>query len=88
MAWYGVNFVLGSGKHAYGSGTGGLGIVMTCVAIDMAFLAAATAQHLRHKNDKSSDGPDGEDLSARGRVEDKPELPPQQAGNDPHLKFG
>ncbi len=33
MAWYGVNFVLNSGLHSYGSGSGGqiyVGIVMAC----------------------------------------------------------
>ncbi len=74
MAWYGVNFVLGSGKHAYGSGTGGLGIVTTCVGLDMAFMAAATFQYLTHKGagklPAPDDGDQDEDQSARGRVED------------------
>ena len=47
MAWYGVNFVLGSGKHAYGAGAGGQGIVLTCVGLDMCFLAAATPTGIR-----------------------------------------
>jgi ABC-type transport system involved in cytochrome c biogenesis permease subunit len=41
MAWYGVNFVLGSGKHAYASGTGGLLWVSLFVILDLAFTAAA-----------------------------------------------
>jgi ABC-type transport system involved in cytochrome c biogenesis permease subunit len=87
MAWYGVNFVLGSGKHAYGSGTGGLGIVTTCVAADMIFLAAATARYMMLKNVNRKVGDDeGEDQSARGRVEEKPENPSSNA-RDPHIKF-
>ena len=76
MAWYGVNFVLGSGKHAYGSGTGGLGIVTTCVAMDMVFLAAATSRYMMHKSVNRKVGDDeGEDQSARGRVADKSDDP-------------
>jgi ABC-type transport system involved in cytochrome c biogenesis permease subunit len=41
MAWYGVNFVLGTGLHSYGFGTGGLGYVAAFVAADMAFVAFA-----------------------------------------------
>jgi cytochrome c-type biogenesis protein CcsB len=37
MAWYGVNFVLGSGLHAYGAGAGGQEYVLTAVALDMIF---------------------------------------------------
>ncbi len=41
MAWYGVNFVLGSGLHSYGEGTGGLGWAMTIVALNWAFVGLA-----------------------------------------------
>ncbi len=41
MAWYGVNFVLGTGLHSYGFGTGGLGYVAAFVVADMAFVAFA-----------------------------------------------
>ncbi len=41
MAWYGVNFVLGTGLHSYGFGSGGLGYVAAFVAADMAFVAFA-----------------------------------------------
>jgi cytochrome c-type biogenesis protein CcsB len=61
MAWYGVNFVLGSGKHAYGAGAGGQGIVLSCVAADMVFLGAATFQYLRHKNAPSGSAGNGPD---------------------------
>ena len=49
MAWYGVNFVLGSGLHAYGAGAGGIEYVLTLVGFDMLFLGAATATYLAHK---------------------------------------
>jgi cytochrome c-type biogenesis protein CcsB len=41
MAWYGVNFVLGTGLHSYGFGTGGLGFVLGFVAVELAIVAAA-----------------------------------------------
>ncbi len=37
MAWYGVNFVLGSGLHAYGAGAGGQGWVLSAVVLDLIF---------------------------------------------------
>jgi ABC-type transport system involved in cytochrome c biogenesis permease subunit len=45
MAWYGVNFVLGSGKHFYGEGSGGLIWVVLAVALNWAFVAAAAARY-------------------------------------------
>lgn len=47
MAWYGVNFVLGTGLHSYGFGVGGESYVMTVVAIDLAFVAATVVRYLR-----------------------------------------
>lgn len=41
MSWYGVNFVLGVGLHAYGFGTGGQGYVMMFVLLQWAYVAAA-----------------------------------------------
>lgn len=41
MAWYGVNFVLGTGLHSYGFGSGGLGYVGAFVLADMAFVIFA-----------------------------------------------
>ncbi len=46
MAWYGVNFVLGSGLHAYGTGSGGLGYVGVLVLIDLLFVAASLARRV------------------------------------------
>lgn len=37
MAWYGVNFVLGTGLHSYGFGTGGIQYVSAFVIIQVAF---------------------------------------------------
>jgi ABC-type transport system involved in cytochrome c biogenesis permease subunit len=53
MAWYGVNFVLGTGLHSYGFGSGGLGYVAAVVAADMAFVAFA-AWRFKHARAVSS----------------------------------
>ncbi|MEL6603692.1 MAG: cytochrome c biogenesis protein CcsA [Cyanobacteria bacterium J06614_10] len=46
MAWYGVNFVLGTGLHSYGFGTGGSEwMIASVVGADMLFVLAATARH-------------------------------------------
>jgi ABC-type transport system involved in cytochrome c biogenesis permease subunit len=45
MAWYGVNFVLGTGLHSYGFGVGGYGYVGTYLALEGAFLAYAVWRH-------------------------------------------
>ena len=43
MAWYGVNFVLGTGLHSYGFSTGGSElIVASIVGLDLLFVLAAT----------------------------------------------
>jgi ABC-type transport system involved in cytochrome c biogenesis permease subunit len=41
MAWYGVNFVLGTGLHSYGFGSGGYWYVGGFVAFEVAVIAAA-----------------------------------------------
>jgi ABC-type transport system involved in cytochrome c biogenesis permease subunit len=41
MAWYGVNFILGTGLHSYGFGSGGTGYVAGFVAFELAVIAAA-----------------------------------------------
>lgn len=38
MAWYGVNFVLGTGLHSYGFGAGGVEYVGTFLAIQLLFV--------------------------------------------------
>lgn len=45
MAWYGVNFVLGSGLHSYGDGAGGKWWVYSIVALNWLFALAAAIRH-------------------------------------------
>ncbi|WP_038017408.1 cytochrome c biogenesis protein [Synechococcus sp. PCC 7335] len=46
MAWYGVNFVLGTGLHSYGFGTGGSEwMIASVIGVDMLFVLAATARY-------------------------------------------
>ncbi|MBE7384312.1 MAG: cytochrome c biogenesis protein CcsA [Leptolyngbya sp. SIO1E4] len=46
MAWYGVNFVLGTGLHSYGFGTGGSELLIGgVVAADLLFVAISAARH-------------------------------------------
>lgn len=46
MAWYGVNFVLGTGLHSYGFGTGGSEwMIAGVVGADLLFVLAATARY-------------------------------------------
>lgn len=46
MAWYGVNFVLGTGLHSYGFGTGGSElIVASLVGMDLLFVLATAARY-------------------------------------------
>ncbi|WP_228024513.1 cytochrome c biogenesis protein [cf. Phormidesmis sp. LEGE 11477] len=46
MAWYGVNFVLGTGLHSYGFGTGGSEwMIASVIGLDMLFVLAATARY-------------------------------------------
>ena len=47
MAWYGVNFVLGTGLHSYGFGVGGENYVMTAVGLDLVFVATTVGRYLR-----------------------------------------
>ncbi len=44
--WYGVNFILGSGLHAYASGAGGQLQVTAAVALQWLFLIAAAGRYL------------------------------------------
>jgi cytochrome c-type biogenesis protein CcsB len=41
MAWYGVNFILGTGLHSYGFGSGGYAYVGAFVAFEVAVITAA-----------------------------------------------
>ena len=42
MAWYGVNFVLGTGLHSYGFGGGGQAYMVAAVAVQFLYVGAAT----------------------------------------------
>ena len=44
FTWYFVNFVFGSGMHAYGSGAGGKWVVVGAIAIQWLFLLAAAVR--------------------------------------------
>ena len=45
MAWYGVNFVLGTGLHSYGFGTGGSQLYIAIfVGLDLLFVGVAAAK--------------------------------------------
>ena len=53
MAWYGVNFVLGTGLHSYGFGTGGSELfIATFVGLDLLFVAITAAKHQGWLNSK------------------------------------
>jgi cytochrome c-type biogenesis protein CcsB len=41
MAWYGVNYILGTGLHSYGFGSGGTGYVVGFVVFELLVIAAA-----------------------------------------------
>jgi ABC-type transport system involved in cytochrome c biogenesis permease subunit len=45
VAWYGVNFVLGSGLHSYGEGSGGKLWVFTILGINWIYVAAAALRY-------------------------------------------
>jgi ABC-type transport system involved in cytochrome c biogenesis permease subunit len=45
MSWYGVNFVLGEGLHAYAFGDGGQPYVFSVVLANLAFVALVVALH-------------------------------------------
>ncbi|MEM1368337.1 MAG: cytochrome c biogenesis protein CcsA [Cyanobacteria bacterium P01_H01_bin.15] len=46
MAWYGVNFVLGTGLHSYGFGTGGSSFAIAIwVGLDLLLVLAAASRH-------------------------------------------
>lgn len=53
MSWYGVNFVLGVGLHAYGFGSGGQSYVVSYVLAQTLFVLIAWRVH-RHRHPKSA----------------------------------
>ena len=53
MAWYGVNFVLGTGLHSYGFATGGSElIVASLVGLDLLFVAIVAVKQKGRKTQK------------------------------------
>jgi ABC-type transport system involved in cytochrome c biogenesis permease subunit len=44
MAWYGVNYVLGTGLHAYGFGSGGAGWMLAFAVAEMVVIVLALAR--------------------------------------------
>jgi cytochrome c-type biogenesis protein CcsB len=54
MAWYGVNFVLGTGLHSYGFGSGGYTYIGGFVAFEIAVIVAAL---LRRRLELQKQGP-------------------------------
>jgi len=46
MAWYGVNYILGSGLHAYTEGNGGARYVLGILALNWAFVVAASIRYV------------------------------------------
>ncbi|HUT93776.1 MAG TPA: cytochrome c biogenesis protein CcsA [Thermoguttaceae bacterium] len=46
MAWYGVNYVFPGGRHAYGSGSGGLVPVLAIVAANWIFMGFAAFRYV------------------------------------------
>ena len=46
MAWYGVNFVLGTGLHSYGFSTGGSELIIAgIVGVDLLFVLATALRY-------------------------------------------
>ena len=54
MAWYGVNFWLGTGLHSYGFGGGGQGYVMGAVVLQLIYVAAAMLLSADRESDSDS----------------------------------
>ncbi|QDU63545.1 Cytochrome c biogenesis protein CcsA [Planctomycetes bacterium Pan216] len=66
MSWYGVNFVLGAGLHAYAFGEGGVGYVSTAVGANLAYVGACYYAALRSKSARATqktDAPEETDIA-------------------------
>jgi len=71
MAWYGVNYVFPGGRHAYGSGSGGLVPVLAIVAANWIFMGFAAFRYVLETRTPVLLPPDRADASpgsSRGRV--------------------
>ena len=44
-AWYGVNYLLPGGLHSYGAGSGGQAEVLTAIALNWLYIAAAAVRY-------------------------------------------
>ena len=49
FTWYGVNYILGTGLHSYGFGSGGEWLYYSFVTIEILFLGFAALRHQRKK---------------------------------------
>jgi ABC-type transport system involved in cytochrome c biogenesis permease subunit len=77
FTWYGVNFVLNSGMHAYGAGSGGHGWpVVAAVATNWLFLLAASVRYCLECGRGNSD-------EANSRDEDRTQNPPTNPPTSP-----
>jgi len=47
--YYGVNFIMNTGMHSYGAGSGGQWEVIAVLVLDLLFLAAASARYMMEK---------------------------------------
>jgi len=56
MAWYGVNFVLGTGLHSYGFGSGGYTYVGGFVAFEALVIVAATLRYRAEQRHSAAGG--------------------------------
>ncbi|MBP0042540.1 MAG: hypothetical protein J7545_11270 [Roseofilum sp. SBFL] len=55
MAWYGVNFVLGTGLHSYGFSTGGSELIIgSLIALDLLFVLVVFLRQKILKNPSQS----------------------------------
>ena len=50
MTYYGVNFLLGTGLHSYGRGTGGLLYVILFLVFEVLVIALAFARKVSHED--------------------------------------
>ena len=50
MVWYGVNFILGTGLHSYGFGTGKHTYATIAVILDIVFIACAIVRSRTYKS--------------------------------------
>jgi cytochrome c-type biogenesis protein CcsB len=54
MAWYGVNYVLGTGLHSYGFGSGGTGWMVGFLGFELVFIVLALARRARLMEGRAS----------------------------------